>query len=77
MIIRSDGSIEQIVEQEKAYHDVHNAISEKDESALYACLRKTKGRYWGHEAYQLCSNAIESRCSLEIFQALLEHCAPL
>lgn len=54
-----------------------DAITEHNYPMLYACLRKETEPFPTDEAYQICSLAVRSGCSLKAFQTILEHCVPL
>lgn len=72
-----DKTVVTAAERQMRLYDLRMAIAENDEAALYACLQKTAEPFNGFEAYSLCKNVMESQCSLQVFQAILEHCEPL
>ena len=72
-----DKTVVTAAERQMRLHDLRMAIAEKDEAALYACLQKTREPFNEFESYGLCKDVLESQCSLQVFRAILEHCAPL
>jgi len=65
-----------VVMKRDDYGQLLDAIMERNYSALYAGLKKEMNGFNHDEAYQLCSAAIESGCTLKAFETILAHCKP-
>ena len=65
-----------VVMKRDAYGQLLDAVMDCNYRALYAGLKKETKGFNYDEAYQLCSAAIESGCTLKAFEAILAHCKP-
>lgn len=72
-----DQTVVTAAERQMTLHNLRMAIMEKDDAALYACLQKTREPFNEYDSYSLCKDVLESQWSLQVFQAILEHCEPL
>lgn len=66
------------VEQDTpGYQSVKSAVWRKDYNVLYALLRRQTETFTPKEAFALCCQAIQRKCTLHAFQTILAHCPPL
>ena len=65
-----------VVMKRDAYTQLLDAVMDCNYRALYAGLKKETKGFNYDEAYQLCSAAIDSGCTLKAFEAILAHCNP-